>query len=585
MRKSEKFFFLFVAIILIPSIIFAYKAYRMIANNTETLLLKERLQIDSVLSQISEKTEEELLAREYREGKRPYYEYSYYYNPEGTDSIDDLRKSPISEFPEDKLILGYFQIDDDKNLTTPFLLNDEHAEEIISDYEYKKKFLQLVNSKAYPTLLKEMLLSSKPGVNPFKPREQSHLVQLKYENVKEIFNMINSKPSDAFDFTKKLEHRTANKKLAKKPIKSMFEVVKYYPIRYLYQSGSVFAFRRVEASKKTLIQGYMINIVYLVDNILRKFIAANTPDNFSIFASPVEGKELFASASISNKLDFIKLYVYKNDNSHIDSIIRDETRKYIVSTLSLFVLLLVGCGFIFRMIRSEAYINQKKSDFISAVTHELKTPLTSIRLYSEMLKDDMIKDDAKKKVYYNYMLKESERLTRLINNVLDFSKIENNKKVFNISAGDLRTHLLELCEKYESNLKLSGFKFTYDICDVGSVRFDRDAITQVFINIVENAVKYSAKSDTKEIDVKLFNDNGKVALEIKDKGIGIAKNQQKAIFEKFYRIENELTRTSTGSGIGLSIVKEYVKAHKGTLEVVSRENEGAKFRILLPKSV
>ena len=223
--------------------------------------------------------------------------------------------------------------------------------------------------------------------------------------------------------------------------------------------------------------------------------------------------------------------MYKKDNSYIDSIINEETIKYYVITFVLFSIILAGCTFIYKTIRSEAEINQKKGDFISAVTHELKTPLTSIRLYSEMLSDDMVKDEQKRKIYYDYMLKESERLTRLINNVLDFSKIENNKKVFQMENGGLNELLIELSEKYKNNLKLAGFEFSYDIDNIKEVAFDKDAITQVFINLLDNAVKYSAASDEKKIDVRLSESSDKIIFEVIDKGIGIPKGEQRAIFE------------------------------------------------------
>jgi signal transduction histidine kinase len=427
--------------------------------------------------------------------------------------------------------------------------------------------------------LKELGSSAKV---PLKTVSQSAVIQQSFENVEDIYNILSRDSPEKFKFTKEIEIKNLRENVNRQVVQNQLDVVKYYPIQYLYKKGGLFAFRKVTAIKRIYIQGYMINLVYLTDNILRGFISKNTPDNFSIYSYPLNDKTPYASASISDKLDFIKLYVYKNDNSYIDSIIKEETIKYYVITFVLFTIILVGCTFIYKTIKSEAQINQKKGDFISAVTHELKTPLTSIRLYSEMLFDDMVKEEQKKKVYYEYMLKESERLTRLINNVLDFSKIENNKKVFQMEKGGLNELLIELCEKYKNNLKVAGFEFSYEINDIKDVSFDKDAITQVFINLLDNAVKYSSASDEKKIDVRLYEAQDKIIFEVVDKGIGIPKSEQKAIFEKFHRIENELTRTSKGSGIGLSIVKAYIKAHGGKIEVFSKEKEGSRFRITLP---
>ncbi len=589
MRRSEKLFFVFVAIILIPSMIFAYNAYSSLEEKRETLLIKERLQIENILNQISEKTEKELLAREKVETRRPYYEYSYYFTPESVVSNDlVLQQSPLSKFPEDKLIVGYFQIDNKKKLTSPFFFGDELENEMVESLDKKQQFLKLIEAKAYPTLLKEMEITR---TNPFKVVNQSAGVQMNYEKIIDIYRIVRSGAPyinivgpKKFSFPKKDVLKRSLKKLTRHNKKRLFDIIHYHPIQYLYKDGGLFAFRKVVIKQKVYIQGYMLNISYLINEILSKFISENTPKNFSIYTQKLKNIEPFASASISDNLNFIKLFVYKNDNSLIDSIIEKETIKYYSSTFALFSIIFVGFAFIFQTIRSESEINRKKSDFISAVTHELKTPLTSIRMYSEMLLDNMVTDEAKKARYYKFMVKESERLTRLIDNVLDFSKIENNNKVFNMEDGNLSELMLDLCEKYKNNLQLSGFEFIVDINDVSNATFDRDAITQVFINLLDNAVKYSSASALKSIRVSLNESHNRIILEIADKGIGIPKNAQKTIFDKFFRVENEMTRTSKGAGIGLSIVKEYVKAHGGTIDISSKEKRGTRFIISLPKS-
>jgi signal transduction histidine kinase len=577
MRKSEKLFFVFIIIILIPSIIFAYKAYRSIGDKRDTLLLKERVQINDILNKISEKTEEELFNREKVESVRPYYEYSYYFTPEGLASNNFfMQQSPLSFVSDDKLIMGYFQIDDKKSLTTPYFFYEPNVDSTVKDPEYKRQFLNIVKSKAYSTLIEE-LNSISPA--PIKTDTQSFIVQQNYADIQNVYQMINEIPASS-------RSNWGNKNQDLQVENAERDAVRYYPIQYLYKKGGVFAYRKVIVKNRTYIQGYVINLVHLTDNILQRFISKNTPDNFSIYSRPLKSKRYYyASTSISGKLNFIKFYVYKNNNDYIDTVIKEEFLEYYISALALFTIIFLGCIFIHRTIKSEAEINRKKEDFVSAVTHELKSPLTSIRMYSEMLHDDMVKDGDKKKVYYNHMLKESERLTRLIDNVLDFSKIENNKKVFNMVRGSLKDLFLELCEKYKNNLNIAGFIFTYEIDDVKELTFDKDAMTQVFINLIDNAVKYSTSSKQKEIYVKLYENQDNIFFEITDKGIGMPRGEHKTIFNKFYRIENELTRTSKGSGIGLSIVKEYVKAHGGTIEAESKEGDGAKFKITLPKNL
>ena len=234
-----------------------------------------------------------------------------------------------------------------------------------------------------------------------------------------------------------------------------------------------------------------------------------------------------------------------------------------------------------RNISREMALAKLKSDFVSNVSHELRTPLSLIRLYAETLEMGRLKTQEKAQEYYCIIRKESERLTALINNILDFSRIEAGRKEYDFRETDMRELVHNTLESYRFQIEQNGFDFEEKISeDVPSLRVDREAIARSLLNLVNNALKYS--QDRKFIGVNLFRDNGAVKLEVVDHGIGIPELEQGKIFEKFYRVGDPLVHNTKGSGLGLSLVRHIVQAHGGDVRVDSAPGRGSKFTISLP---
>jgi len=218
---------------------------------------------------------------------------------------------------------------------------------------------------------------------------------------------------------------------------------------------------------------------------------------------------------------------------------------------------------------------------VSAVSHELKTPLTSIRMYGEMLKEGWA-DEEKRQTYYEFIHEESERLTRLISNVLQLAKITRNEPQFDpkpIRVGELMSNTES---KISSQVERAGFELRFnrdDDADQATINMDEDCFAQIIINLVDNAIKFSrnAKHKTIEIGSKLAGDN-RVLFSIRDYGPGIPQDQMKKIFQLFYRSESELTRETVGTGIGLAIVHQLTFAMNGTVDMINAE-PGAEFRV------
>ncbi len=244
------------------------------------------------------------------------------------------------------------------------------------------------------------------------------------------------------------------------------------------------------------------------------------------------------------------------------------------------VLLAGGLGITYRNVSKEMALAKLKSDFVSNVSHELRTPLSLIRLYAETLEMGRMVSPDKYQEYYQIIRKESERLSALINNILDFSRIEAGRKEYDFRETDVCELVRNTLESYRYQIEQQGFAFEEKIEPVPPMRVDREALARSLVNLVNNALKYS--QDRKFIGVNLYRKNGSVKLEVVDHGIGIPSQEQDRIFEKFYRVGDPLVHNTKGSGLGLSLVRHIVKAHGGDVSVDSTPGEGSKFTITLP---
>ncbi|HKY30150.1 MAG TPA: HAMP domain-containing sensor histidine kinase [Pyrinomonadaceae bacterium] len=251
----------------------------------------------------------------------------------------------------------------------------------------------------------------------------------------------------------------------------------------------------------------------------------------------------------------------------------------ILGILSLFMI--GGLALTYRSVSKEMALARLKSDFVSNVSHELRTPLALIRLYAETLELGRITTQEKKDEYYRIIRKESERLTALINNILDFSRIEAGRKEYDFRETDVAELVRSTLDAYRYQIEQQGFEFEEKIdTNIPPMHVDREAIARALVNLVNNALKYSA--DEKFICVKLYRANGTLKLEVADKGIGITRREQAKIFEKFYRTGDPLVHNTRGSGLGLSLVRHITHAHGGEVEVESTPGKGSKFTVSLP---
>jgi signal transduction histidine kinase len=245
------------------------------------------------------------------------------------------------------------------------------------------------------------------------------------------------------------------------------------------------------------------------------------------------------------------------------------------------VLMIGGLVLTYRSVNKQVALARLKSDFVSNVSHELRTPLALIRLYAETLELGRITTQEKKNEYYSIIRKESERLSALINNILDFSRIEAGAKEYDFRETDIAELVRNTLDSYRYQIEQQGFALEEQI-DPGipAVKVDREAIARALVNLVNNALKYS--DNEKFLGVRLYREQSVLKLEVSDRGIGIERNEQSRIFDKFYRTCDPLVHNTKGSGLGLSLVRHITRAHGGDVEVESTPGRGSKFTLSLP---
>jgi len=261
----------------------------------------------------------------------------------------------------------------------------------------------------------------------------------------------------------------------------------------------------------------------------------------------------------------------------VESVVR--TNLAIIGTM--FLVIVLSVFFSLRFIFHEMELAELKSTLVSNVSHELKTPLALIRLFSETLEMGRAESPEKEKEFLRVIHKESERLTHLIDNVLDLNRIEQNRKTYQPKPTDLASLVNETLEAYHFQLQQKGFQIESNLADgLPLVSVDPDAMTQALLNLIDNAIKYSP--DEKKLRVDLARSRGEAVISVEDRGIGIPVREHGKIFDMFHRVEKGLEHSVKGSGLGLSLVQHIVDAHGGRITVESRPGEGSRFSIHLP---
>lgn len=367
----------------------------------------------------------------------------------------------------------------------------------------------------------------------------------------------------------------------------------------MLDSGHFVLYRKVWRDGHRYIQGMLVESEILIKEVVGKAFYATGVSNSSNLAVAYQGNVLSAFNAQTyrgyiSSADELRGTLLLQDR--LSTVLRGMELIFSINHLRAgpgavvinwlaIILLVVFCGGFWLMYRlgcKQIALAQQQQDFVSAVSHELKTPLTSIRMYGEMLREGWADED-KRKTYYDYIYDESERLTRLINNVLQLARMTRNGIQTDLKPYTVSELIDMLRSKISSQLEHAGFELRIlceEDCSEKQVEVDADHFSQIMINLVDNAIKFSAKADKHQIDItcKAMRD-GTIQFGVRDYGPGIPKDQMRKIFNLFYRSESELTRETVGTGIGLALVNQLTLAMGGRIDVIN-QLPGVEFRLV-----
>ncbi len=363
--------------------------------------------------------------------------------------------------------------------------------------------------------------------------------------------------------------------------------------RYLENKLKVLFWYR-SAREPELIYGAQLNLT----NILAHLQAVvRTPDSVRADASvtllndagrPVAGGggagRPFVVSDIGPALPHWRIGVHLQNPEALTRGARTLTLMFGLIALVMLAAIGIGSALIASDLHRQVTLARQKTDFVSNVSHELKTPLTSIRMFSELLSEGKVTDEAQRKQFLQIIATETARLTRLINNVLDFARIERGERKYRIERCNLKEVVRETMELYRPQLEAASLTLQATVPERPvEVYGDGDALAQVFVNLLSNAEKYSGQG--KEITVELAVRGPNTELRVLDRGVGVPRGCEEKIFEQFFRANDSLSSGIQGSGLGLTLARQIARAHGGDIRYEARDGGGSCFVIVLPAIV
>ena len=340
------------------------------------------------------------------------------------------------------------------------------------------------------------------------------------------------------------------------------------------------------------ILGVKINNSYFENDLLINIIKViHSGERANFFISNLTGRIIYGKKSLSE--EFPKTTAFFENNfppwrieaysieTKVTGLIGLHKSFYFWTILTLILILSFGVVLIVRTVVHEMEVLKIKSDFVSTVSHEFKTPLTSIKALTERLMEGKVKDHAKMNQYFSVISQDTDKLTRLVGNILDFSKIEEGKKEYDFEETDIAEWLDQTVENFrKENLQREIKIHTQIPGDIPHLIIDKNALALAVNNLLDNAIRASTKKNEIEVIVKKEKNN--LIIKVKDYGIGIPHDELDKIFEKFYQGSNAIRLSTKGTGLGLTLVRHTIDAHGGEVFVESKVDQGSTFTLLLP---
>ena len=357
--------------------------------------------------------------------------------------------------------------------------------------------------------------------------------------------------------------------------------------------GQIFIFRRIVINNQIFRQGFVLLVDEFLRHLAEEYFSEQPMAAFANLRLSVidRGEEtaLHQSGAAVQQANFSLERTFPRPFSFLRAtLICDRIPKSVGrSTLNIMMvvlacIILMGLFAIYQSARQVMALSERRSRFVSSVTHELKTPLTNIRMYIEMLEQGIARDPEREQEYFRILGSESSRLSRLINNVLEFSKFEKKQTRLDLREGTLEEVIQEVNEVMQEKLRQEGFSLKVDMEELSPFRYDREAMIQILINLLDNSMKFGKSMPRREISINVWPEPGMAKISVSDTGPGIPPHDLKKVFDDFYRVDSDLTRTTGGTGIGLALVKKLVTLMGGTVWAENNEGPGCTITVSLP---
>ena len=369
--------------------------------------------------------------------------------------------------------------------------------------------------------------------------------------------------------------------------------VEVAPLQALFVSNDqIFIFRRIMVNNQIYRQGFILKIKAFLEHLAQTYFLSQPMAGFTQLRLAVidQGREAetLQTGAVTKAPRFLLDRMFPSPFGFLkatltcDQIPRSAGRKTL--TLMLVVLaaiVLIGLLAIYQSVRAVVDLSERRSQFVSSVTHELKTPLTNIRMYVEMLEQGVARDPELEQEYFRILDSEGGRLSRLINNVLEMSKLEKRQRRLDLQTGTLDEVIEEVGTVMQQKLKQEGFTLNVAHGQVQPFKYDREVMVQVLINLMENSLKFGKGLAERCITIRTQPTDGWIKVMVSDTGPGIPRRALKKIFDDFYRVDNELTRTTRGTGIGLALVKKLITLMGGRVAATNNAGPGCTITISL----
>ena len=495
-------------------------------------------------------------------------------------------------------MIGYFQLDPDGGMHTP-VLPDGILEKIPVEDRSKREIIRdsILNVLSQLGIHNEGL-----SRNQVQASTQDSLDKLYGKNLKLAVKLNDTKKfqrryeqssqTESFLFdveSARIRRISENGKMEDSEdsiqIPNLLEV-EIDPFQAKFNNNYIVYYRNVWRNNEQFIQGYAVRLRTYLENLVLNELQFNPAEQGITAEFGTKDKAYVTFGSLANsKGELLNIALQFPLNDMVLSVhLTDENSSssymfVVLIAIIMFVALAGGFFAVYRSTKSQILLANKRQDFVSAVSHELKTPLTAIRMYAELLQNSWVANETKRQKYYALIVNETERLSRLIQNVLNLSKLERGNWNVQFSKVNPKTILDTFVATYTQNIEKHGFDLTVtsDICNM-QLTLDKDAVMQILTNVVDNSLKFARDSAYKMIALELRVSENDVYFVVRDYGPGIPQKELSHVFEEFYRVGNEMTRTTAGTGIGLSMVKKLCDMTNMKIEI---ENAGPGLRTKL----